>query len=173
MIDTGDADAVAGTVNTVNTTDIEVEGCGCEDNDEDNGGHWWERFHRSNGDTDNSVDVSVDNDVTLINDTKAKADSGDNEAAGSEGGDGEEGGDGGNGGDAEDNDSDNNGGHHWWSNWGHGDDNAENIGGDGAEGGAGGNGGDGDVGGEVRTGRADAASGTVNTVNTTVIRTTR
>jgi hypothetical protein len=186
LIVTGNAEANAGTVNTVNSTDIEVEGCGCEDEEDGDDMPWYMRFfggHDRGGDrdTDNSVYVDVDNDATVINKTDADADTGDNAAKGSEGGDGDEGGNGGSGGDAEDNEgADNDRRNNQWGHWydtyfGGGDSSSDgdNNAGDAGNGGAGGDGGAGGVGGEVQTGNAESNSGTVNVVNTTVVRTTR
>ncbi|TSC86580.1 MAG: hypothetical protein G01um10148_566 [Parcubacteria group bacterium Gr01-1014_8] len=169
LVDTGDADANAGTVNTLNTTDIAVEGCGCEDDQDECGciPPWLRR------DVDNSVRVKVHNDGTINNETKAKADTGDNDAGGSYGGDGggdchcDGGGDGGDGGDAEVGDDEEGCGCEWDIGGG-----GTANGGDGGDGGDA-DGGDGDVGGTIRTGDARSDAGTVNVMNTTLVRVTR
>ena len=82
LVDTGDATATAGTENSLNETDAEID------------------FSTSGGDVNStSVDVVTDNTQTgcdcpnnIDNRTKARAKSGDNTANGSVGGDGERGG---------------------------------------------------------------------------------
>jgi len=85
LVDTGDATATAGTENSLNETDAEID------------------FSTSGGDVNStSVDVITDNNIgdtepcdcvnNIDNRTKARAYSGDNTANGSEGGDGERGG---------------------------------------------------------------------------------
>ncbi|MBI5457001.1 hypothetical protein HY969_04670 [Candidatus Kaiserbacteria bacterium] len=160
LVDTGDASAEAGTVNTLNTVDIEVVGCGCEEEETDDccGG--------GRGDVDNRVVITLSNSGTINNETEAKADTGDNDADGSYGGDSDDGGDGGDGGNAkvEGDDGENcdcvppSGGN-------------ANAGGGGEGGDT--NGGSSDVGGTIRTGDARSESGTVNLMNTVLIRVTR
>ena len=165
LVDTGDADVSAGSVNTLNTVDIEVEGCGCEDQQDECGciPPWLRR------DVDNSVTVKIDNDGRIKNETEAKADTGDNDADGSYGGDGGTAGDGGKGGKAEVGDDEGDRcGCEWDLSSGGGDAN----GGQGADGGDA-NGGDGDVGGTIRTGDARSESGSVNLMNTVLVRVTR
>ena len=105
----------------------------------------------------NGVYVEVDTDnggcecdeSTINNDTRARARSGENTADGSEGGDGQ------GGGDVEANDGADAGGDY-------------NNGG--ASAGDGGNGGDSGFGGTVRTGFASSTAGTINLLNTTIVR---
>ena len=161
LVDTGSATANAGSLNTLNSTEIDVQAadCGC------NNDHHVDGWGRRTTNTDNSVDVYVSNSGNIYSDTDAKAKTGDNSAEGSFGGDGKKGGSGGDGGDAYAG-----GG---WLDWdGHpvgGDAN----GGDGGHGGAGGDGGRGDVGGTVRTGAAESNSGSINLMNSTIVRVTR
>ncbi len=166
LVTTGDADASAGTVNTLNTVDIEVEGCGCEEEPECCIPPWLRR------DVDNHVKVKVKNDGKIENKTKAKAETGDNDADGSFGGDGgcecDGAGDGGDGGDAHVGDDGDGCGCEWDFGGGAGTAN----GGDGGNGGDA-NGGDGGVGGTVVTGDARSEAGTVNLMNTILIRVLR
>ena len=127
---TGDADAEAGTLNSLNATDVDVD-------------LWGEDMNSS------EIKVKVENEDhhdgnTISNVTRAKARTGDNNAAGSTGGNG------GTGGEVEVDDGDNNNG--------------------GAEAGDGGNGGAGADGGWVETGIATSLSGSVNVLNTTLVR---
>ncbi len=155
-VTTGDAEANAGTMNVLNSTEIEVEGCGCDG---------------PNYDEDNVDDIRMDNEVrvnlyngsAVINNTDAYAKTGWNHAEGSFGGDGAEGGSGDEGGDADaDADADE-----------YGDANADAEGGNGGRGGWGGMGGEGGAGGLVVTGDAVSNSGTVNLLNSTLIRVVR
>ena len=162
LVDTGNAEANAGSLNVLNSTDIEVQAadCGCGDNDHHQ--HGWSRGGDRN--TDNSVDVYVTNSGSIYSDTDAKATTGKNDAEGSSGGDGAKGGKGGSGGDAE-------GGDGFWeydSYYG-----SSSNAGNGGDGGEGGEGGSGDVGGTIRTGRAEANAGSINVMNSTIVRVTR
>lgn len=169
LITTGNAEANAGTMNTVNTTDIEVEqaDCGCAQTS----GKKHKRGNRTT--VDNTVEVGVSNSGGVTNTTDAYAKTGYNDAEGSEGGDGDDAGNGGNGGNAEEGSSYNRGsrghGYGHGSNKGGGD----NNGGAAGNGGNGGNGGDGNVGGTIVTGHALSNAGTVNVLNTTLIRVRR
>jgi hypothetical protein len=100
--------------------------------------------------------INVSNAAHVFNLTLSRALTGNNFAKGSKGGDGSAGGRGGRGGDAEGNE-------------GSGNNNA----GSGGNGGRGGNGGAGSAGGAVMTGNATSNSGTVNTINSVRIRTSR
>ncbi|MFZ2707002.1 MAG: hypothetical protein WAY88_02640, partial [Minisyncoccia bacterium] len=161
---TGDASAEAGTANSLNSTDVEVEGCGCdEDQNECSCIPPW--FRR---DVDNSVKIKVYNDGYISNETKAKADTGDNKAKGSYGGDAGYGGDGGDGGEAEVGDEEEGCG----CEWDLGGSAGEAVGGDGGNGGHS-NGGEGGQGGTISTGEARSEAGTINMMNTTVIRVVR
>ena len=126
---TGDADAEAGTLNSLNATDVDVD-------------LWGEDMNSS------EVKVEVENEDcgcnSIDNTTRAKARTGGNDAAGSEGGEG------GSGGEVEVDDGDNNNG--------------------GAEAGDGGSGGAGAGGGWIETGIATSLSGSVNVLNTTLVR---
>ena len=164
LVDSGDATANAGSLNTLNSTEIDVQAadCGCANSEEHHFSGWGRR-----GDTDinNSVTVYVSNSGSIDSDTDAKAKTGDNSAEGSFGGDGKKGGSGGDGGDA-------------YSGSGFVDFDWHAVGGDafGGNGGMGGNGGDGgrgDVGGTVRTGAAESNAGSINLMNSTIVRVTR
>ncbi len=163
LVETGDAEADAGSMNAVNSTDIDVTqaDCGC---DEEVSG-WYDslgNFHPfKEGDVDNEVEIEVVNAGGVMDETVAAADTGNNKAKGSYGGEGGKGDDGGNGGDAnasEGNECD------CYTYPG------EAYGGNAGDGGVGGNGGHGDVGGTIRTGRATANAGSINVVNTNLIR---
>lgn len=159
-VSTGDAEANAGTMNVVNSNDIKVEGCGCDAVDLDDA----EDFDDADVDVDNEVEIGLFNGGFVLNNTDAYAKTGWNAAGGSDGGNAGEGGNGGEGdeadadadADGEDSDAD-----------------AEANGGEGGEGGEGGNGGAGDEGGLVVTGDARSNAGTINLVNTNVIRVIR
>ena len=126
---TGDADAEAGTLNSLNATDVDVD-------------LWGEDMNSS------EIKVKVENEDcecnSIDNTTRAKARTGGNDADGSEGGEG------GSGGEVEVDDGDNNNG--------------------GAEAGNGGSGGAGAAGGWIETGIATSLSGSVNVLNTTLVR---
>jgi hypothetical protein len=162
QIQTGDATAEAGTVNTVNTNDLAIEGCGCDagvDYDEDN---------VDDISVEDEAKIKLSNGGFVVNYTDAHAKTGFNWAAGSEGGNGSMGGDGEEGGNA-DADADADAGYH-------GDDadaDADAVGGEGGNGGKGGNGGTGAAGGLVITGAAHSVAGTINVVNTNLVRITR
>jgi hypothetical protein len=164
LVETGDAEADAGTQNMVNSTDIDVAqaDCGC-DNEVHGWYDEWGNFHQfRQRDVDNSINIGVLNAGGVLNETEAKAKTGYNDAEGSEGGEGGNGDQGGNGGDAD--------AAAWESECGCDAYGGHANAGDAGHGGVGGNGGNGDVGGTIRTGRASSNSGTVNVVNTTLIR---
>lgn len=159
-ITTGNANANSGVMNVVNSTDLEVEGCGCDDS--------------VNYDQDTVDDITVDNEVKvylsngalLTNVTDAYAKTGWNAAAGVAGGSAGSGGNGDDGGNAyADADADG------WHN--DGDAYANADGGRGGRGGNGGNGGVAAAGGLVTTGEATSNSGAVNLVNSTLLRVRR
>ena len=163
LVDTGDAEANSGSLNTLNSVEIDVQAadCGCNDGHQS---HGWGR--RGDTDIDNSVNLALSNEGEILSLTDAGANSGDNKAKGSYGGDGSYGGNGGEGGRAKVE-----GGGFWdWNDNFHG---SVANGGDGGQGGDGGNGGDGDVGGTIRTGRAESNSGSINVMNSTIVRVTR
>lgn len=120
------------------------------------------------GGDDNSVYIKVSNDGYISNTTSAKADTGDNKAKGSYGGDAGYGGDGGDGGEAEVGDEEEGCG----CEWDLGGSAGEAVGGDGGNGGHS-NGGEGGQGGTISTGEARSEAGTINMMNTTVIRVVR
>lgn len=162
LVDTGDAEANAGSANTLNTTEVDVQAadCGCDNGYSHSG--WGRRGDRT---IDNSVTVGVANTGAVLSLTGAAADTGYNAAVGSYGGNGADAGDGADGGDAT------GGGGFWdWDDNFHG---SEANGGNGGNGGDGGEGGEGDVGGTVRTGRAETNSGSINVMNSTIVRVTR
>ena len=164
LVETGDAMADAGSMNTMNSTDVEVEqaDCGC---DEEVGG-WYDalgNFHAfKQNDVDNEVKVEVGNEGAIVDMTVAGSDTGNNKAKGSYGGNGGEGSNGGNGGDAEAGQGEPECGCDVYPGQAHA--------GNGGMGAAGGNGGSGDVGGTIRTGRATANAGSINVLNTNLIR---
>ena len=138
LVDTGDATAQAGTENSLNGTDVDIDLMSAMLAGEDMNSTYI-GVEIENGDDDNCrCQPKIDND------TRAKARTGDNEAEGSEGGDGDDGGD------VESDDGDYNNG--------------------GASAGDGGNGGTGGIGGTVKTGNASSTAGTVNLLNTSIIR---
>jgi len=157
-ITTGNAEANSGVLNVVNSTDIEVEGCGC-----DNGVDYDDK-HIDDVEIDNEVKIQLSNGVILTNVTDAYAKTGWNKAAGAAGGDAGEGGDGEEGGNA---DADADGG------WKNGDAYSEANGGEGGNGGRGGRGGLALEGGVVVTGDALSNSGAANVVNSTILRVRR
>ena len=160
-IATGDAEANAGTMNQINTTDIKVEGCGCDADLDD-----VEGFDDVDYDADNEVKIDVVNEGALVNFTDAYAKTGWNWADGSFGGDGAEGGNGSTGGDADaDADAD--------AEDGDADADADADGGKAGTGGEGGNGGNVEAGGIIVTGNAVSNSGTVNLINSLLIRVIR
>ncbi len=161
-IHTGDATASATSANVVNSTDIEVVGCGCDEVPPPCD-CWY--YHPPRRNVDNSVTIAVDNSADVDSTTKAKADTGDNSAEGSAGGDGSNGGSGGSGGDADANYD-----YYWWYEYGWYGPGGDANGGDGGDGGNGGRGGDGGPGGLIRTGNADAQSDSLNVVNTALVR---
>jgi hypothetical protein len=160
-ITTGDAEANSGVMNVVNSTDLEVEGCGCDGN--------------VNYDENEVDDIEVDNEVKLelvnggivSNFTDAYAKTGWNVAAGVEGGNAGEGGNGDEGGNA-DADADSDAHHDDMS-----DADAWAQGGEGGNGGRGGRGGVALEGGVVVTGNATSNSGAVNVINSTLLRVRR
>lgn len=152
---TGDAHADAGTENALNTVEVEVSGCGCDDEGEGYVHPWFRR------EVDNSITVNLSNSGSISNETEAKAKTGYNDADGSEGGDADDAGNGGEGGDAEAA-----GGF-----WGWGDAGLA-VGGEGGHGGES-NGGAADVGGTILTGDAHSDAGTINIMNTVLVRVLR
>ncbi len=161
-ISTGDAEANAGTMNQINSTDIKVEGCGCHTDLDD-----VENFDDVDYDVDNEVKIEVLNEGALVNVTDAYAKTGWNWAEGSFGGNGANGGKGSTGGDADaDADADAN-------DEGDANADAEADGGEAGAGGHGGNGGEGGEGGLIVTGNAVTNSGTVNLINSLLIRVIR
>jgi hypothetical protein len=164
LVETGDATANAGSMNTVNSTDIDVEQADCGCDDEMDG--WYDalgNFHPyRNGDVNNTVEIEVENEGVVADATVAGANSGENQADGSYGGNGGNGDEGGHGGEANASQGETGCGCDVYPGQAHA--------GNGAMGGHGGNGGVGDVGGTIRTGRAMADAGTINVVNTNLIR---
>lgn len=163
-VDTGNASAESGSANELNNVDVAVEGCGCEEDENDCAciPPWFRR------DVDNSVKIKVYNDGDIVNVTNAGAETGDNKAKGSYGGTGGTAGDGGNGGKAEVGDEEDCRCGDDWFPAGNGD----AVGGDAGQGGSA-DGGAGDIGGTVRTGEARSESGSINVMNTTVVRVAR
>ena len=162
LVDTGDATANAGSLNTLNSTEIDVQAadCGCSSTSHSSG---WGR--RGDTDINNKVKVTVNNDGHIDSTTKAKVETGDNTAEGSYGGDGKKGGSGGDGGEAET--------HGGALNWDGNPVGGDAYGGAGGNGGAGGDGGRGDVGGTIRTGAGESNAGSINLMNSTIVRVTR
>jgi hypothetical protein len=160
-IETGDAEANSGVMNVVNSTDIDVAGCGCD------GDVNYDENEVDDITVDNEVKVELFNGALVTNVTDAYAKTGWNRADGVEGGNGGRAGDGEEGGEADaDADAD---GH--YNNGGEADADA-----DGGNGGNGGNGGEGGLavaGGLITTGDALSNSGAVNVVNSTLIRVRR
>ncbi|OHB18534.1 MAG: hypothetical protein A2854_00175 [Parcubacteria group bacterium RIFCSPHIGHO2_01_FULL_56_18] len=156
-ISTGDAEANAGVANVVNSTDIEVEGCGCD------AGVNYDEDEVDDITVDNEVEIDLYNGAFLLNVTDAYAKTGWNAADGTSGGSAGSGGEGEEGGKA-DADADTHG---------HGDANADAEGGEGGNGGYGGEGGFGGAGGLVVTGDATSNAGAVNVVNSTLLRVRR
>ena len=149
-------------MNQINTTDIKVEGCGCDADLDD-----VEGFDDVDYDADNEVRIDVVNSGALVNYTDAYAKTGWNWADGSFGGNGDDAGNGSYGGKADadaDADSDDDG---------DADADADADGGTGGSGGDGGNGGEGGAGGLIVTGHATSNSGTVNLINSLLIRVIR
>ena len=163
LVDTGNATANAGSLNTLNSTEIDVQAadCGCNSDPHHSSG-WGRRGHTE---TINAVTVAVTNGGSIDSDTKAKVETGDNTADGSYGGDGAKGGKGGSGGDAET--------HGGALNWDGNPVGGDAYGGSGGNGGVGGDGGRGDVGGTIRTGAGESNSGSINLMNSTIVRVTR
>lgn len=158
-VQTGDAEANAGTENVVNVNDISVEGCGCNDVDLDD----LEDFYDVDVNVDNEIELDVENNGAVLNATHAYARTGWNAADGSYGGNGDDAGNGSSGGDA-DADADSSD---------EGDADADANGGYGGMGGNGGEGGEGGEGGLVVTGEARSNSGTINIVNSNLVRIVR
>jgi hypothetical protein len=160
---TGNASAEAGSANELNSVDVEVEGCGCDEDQNECAciPPWFRR------DVDNSVTIKVYNDGEIENETKAKADTGDNTAEGSEGGEGGNGGNGGNGGAAKVGDEQDRCGCEWDLG-----SSGDAVGGDAGQGGSA-DGGNASIGGTVRTGNATSESGSINVMNTTMVRVAR
>ena len=168
-VSTGDAEANAGTLNVVNSNDIKVEGCGCDSVDLDD----LEEFDDVDVTKDNEVKIELLNRGAVINYTDAYATTGWNDAGGSTGGAGDDGGGAGDGDYADadaDADADSKG-----CGCGDADADAEADanGGNGGQGGHGGNGGEGGPGGLVVTGEARSNAGTINLVNSNLIRVIR
>jgi hypothetical protein len=146
-ITTGNAEAWGTLYNSVNTTDVTIDPCGCE---EETQPHCFTSFF--NFDRDNNpvrIDVDTNNSADVRNNLDVVAKTGGNEA---DGGDGEEGG---NGGDVRRNQSWNN-----WFLWFNQQD----------TGGNGGTGGTGATGGTIRTGTAYANGLSDSDVNRTTVR---
>ncbi len=162
-VETGDAIAEAGSANELNNTDVVVEGCGCEeDNNECSCIPPW--FQR---DVNNTVTITVANSGAVVNATAAGASTGDNKAKGSYGGEGGEAGNGGDGGEATVGDDEGCGCDEWIPAGG-----GDAVGGDAGQGGSA-DGGEGGLGGTVRTGDTRSESGSINVMNTTMVRVTR
>jgi hypothetical protein len=160
-ITTGDAEANSGVMNVVNSTDIEVEGCGCDS------GVGYDEDNVDDIEVDNEVKIELLNAGIVSNTTDAYAKTGWNVAAGVEGGDAGQGGEGDEGGNA-DADSDVGGWHDE-----DGDAYSEANGGQGGNGGRGGRGGVALEGGVIVTGNATSNSGAVNVINSTLLRVRR
>lgn len=161
---TGNATAEAGSANELNNVDVAVEGCGCDEDQNECAciPPWFRR------DVDNSVTIKVYNSGSISNTTDADADTGYNKAKGSYGGDGGEAGNGGDGGEAEVGDDEEG---RCGCEWDLGS-NGDAVGGDAGQGGSA-DGGEGGLGGTVRTGNAVSESGSINVMNTTVVRVER
>lgn len=158
-ITTGDAEANSGVMNVVNSTDLEVEGCGCDS------GVSYDEDEVDDIEVDNQVKLELVNGGIVTNFTDAYAKTGWNNAAGAAGGDAGQGGDGEEGGNA---DADADAGH-----YSDGDAYSEANGGQGGNGGRGGRGGVALEGGVVVTGNATSNSGAVNVINSTLLRVRR
>lgn len=163
-VETGHASSEAGSANELNNTDIVVEGCGCEEDENECSciPPWFRR------DVNNTVTVVVANNGAVVNATAAGADTGDNKAKGSYGGNGGSAGNGGDGGEATVGDEEDCRCNDDWFPAGGGD----AVGGDAGQGGSA-DGGNGGLGGTVRTGDARTESGSINVMNTTMVRVTR
>lgn len=167
QIQTGNATAEAGTMNQVNTNDVSIEGCACGagvDFDEDN---------VDDINVEDSAKITLENGGFVMNYTDARATTGDNKAEGSTGGDAGKGGNGDEGGNATANADANAGYSYNHHNKGGSDANAGAQGGNGGNGAKGGNGGVGGAGGLVITGAANSVAGTINVVNTNLVRIVR
>lgn len=127
LVETGDANADAGSVNKLNDNDVSVSNKG--------------------GMNLSLLGVGATNAGVIVDITGAGADSGNNDARGSRGGRG------GSGGDVEADSNNANAGDNQWADGGHG-----------------GSGGAGGIGGEVRTGEANSNAGSINVMNTNVVR---
>ena len=163
LVQTGDAEANAGSMNSLNTTDIEIEqaDCGC-DREVQGWYDEWGNFHQfRRGDVDNSVVVEVENEGAIIDMTTAGSNSGLNAAEGSEGGDATDAGKGGSGGEAN--------AEAWYSECGCDVYGGHANAGHGADGGDV-NGGAGGVGGTIVTGEARSNAGSINIMNTVLVR---
>lgn len=165
-ITTGDAEANSGVMNVVNSTDIEVEGCGC-----DNGVDYDDK-DIDDVEVDNEVKINLVNGGIVSNFTDAYAKTGWNSAAGVEGGDAGNGGKGDDGGNA-DADADVGGWKHYGDDDNNNDADAVANGGNGGNGGRGGRGGVALEGGVIVTGNATSNSGAVNVINSTLLRVRR
>jgi hypothetical protein len=154
-IATGPAAAMGTVYNNVNSTDVTVEGCGCNNTTPT----IFSRF--TYFDTNNNLrSVTTDNNADVNNDLAVKAETGDNSVNGGRGGAGD---DGGNGGDAEGSRT------HSWNQWF----TLWNQGGNGGTGGTGGTGGAGATGGTIRSGVATADGLVDNLVNRSVVHVQR
>ncbi len=137
LVNTGDATADAGTENSLNGTDVEIDLTNAMSTGEDMNSTYI-GVDVKNGTKDCECTSEINNT------TRARARTGENYAEGSFGGDGDDGGD---------------------VTAGSGDYNNG-----GAEAGNGGHGGTSDLGGEVKTGKAVSEAGTINLLNTTLIK---
>ncbi len=140
-ITTGNAMAIGTIDNDINSNDIEVEGCGCDDDGPLFLG-WW-------GGSDDTT-VTSGNRASVLNSLTVDANTGDNDASGGKGDDGGDGGD-----------ATARSWSHWWF-W-------FNMTGD-TTGGNGGSGGGGGNGGTVDTGDAVADGLIINVINRNVVR---
>ena len=178
-ITTGDADAQGWVTNTVNSTNITVDNCGCDEEDDPLGDLFG----------DDEVKIKVKNEGTSVNNKlKVDADTGKNDADGGDGGKGGRGGhggrnagDGGDGGNAKTEFPESEGCEcdAPWFLLLLGDNDLNQTGGEGGDGGDTGDGGDGGWGwhgghgGTINTGDATSYGDVLNDVNSTVIRVRR
>lgn len=143
-ISTGDAGAIGTIDNNINTNNVQVEGCGC-----DNDVPLFRGFFGGSDDTT----VTSRNRASVRNNLSVTADTGNNNVSGGEGSGGGEGGD-----------ATARSWSHWW-NWFYGM--GEGQAADGGNGGSGGRGGDG---GTIETGESAADGMIVNVINRNIIR---
>lgn len=149
-INTGDATAIGTVSNDVNTTRVNYNGCGCDEEDDQDG--VFTRFGYFGGGDTEIFRIRTSNDASVNTSLEVEAETGDNDVDGGDGGNGDDGGD------VRSRDGRRSPWNNWFSWWN------TNHGGDGGTGGAGGNGG------TVETGDAYADGLVTNLVNRTVVR---